>query len=115
MSSIVTADGQFHFALLPHKAYTVEVEKEGYQVVRYEFKTDTIKGKFMRDFTLDKVLLMATLKTETPDDDDDVSKNMEKKPDSDKNSRVNAEKFNKKDNSAPNATIKTDKKITTTT
>jgi hypothetical protein len=64
LTSVMSIDGQFHFALLPQKTYHIEVEKDGYQIVYFNFNTKDSLKNINKEFFLDKYAVLVNNKVE---------------------------------------------------
>lgn len=66
LSSIMVAEGNYNFALLPQKSYMLEVDKEGFRQVAYDFNTKDSLKNMVQNFNLERYMLLASVKVETP-------------------------------------------------
>ena len=107
LSSLICANGRFDFPILTQKTYILEVEKDLYRLVTFDFNTVDIAKNINKDFSLERYKVLAANRGDIP-----TSRYLE-------NASVTIEKTNKKrsntesasgrmreDNVKPNATLK---------
>ena len=84
LSSIMAIDGQYSFSLLPQKNYAIEVEKDGFRLMTYDFNTKDSLKSIAHDFNLEKYVVLAVnrldVKKETDRKNSDIASHENKSP-----------------------------------
>ncbi len=64
LSSMMSSDGTYRFSIMPQKNYVLEVDKDGYQIVGFDFNTKDSLKNITHEFNLERYLVLASNKVE---------------------------------------------------